>query len=51
VGGVLFPDERVAGDGVEGVEVVCTERPRLDEAAFQDGLEVEWDRERIAVVP
>jgi hypothetical protein len=42
--GVLLPDGRVRRDRIEGIEIIQTKRPELEEIAFEDRLNVEGHR-------
>jgi len=37
---VLLPDEGIRSDGVEFMKILCSKRPKFEQPAFQNGLEV-----------
>jgi hypothetical protein len=39
--GVLFPDQRVASHGIEGLVILGAKGPELNEAACQEWLRIE----------
>jgi len=39
--GMLFPDEGIGGNRVEGMKVLRPKRPELEKLAFQYGLQIE----------
>ena len=38
--GVLFPNKRIGGHGVKVGEILCPQRPEIEEFAPQNGLEI-----------
>jgi hypothetical protein len=38
--GMLFPNERIGSDRVQGRKIVCSQRPEFEEFALQPGLEI-----------
>ncbi len=37
---MLFPNERIGSESVEVVKIFGPKRPKLEELAFQNGLEI-----------
>jgi hypothetical protein len=40
--GVLFPNERICGDGIQVFKIFLAERSEFEESAMQTRLEVKW---------
>src|ERR1035437_4637017 len=43
--GVLFPNERICGDGIQVSKIFLAERSEFEESALQPRLEVKWHLE------